>query len=211
MKPSDPSAVSAMYDATAVSYAEMMDSEIDLPIYSELLGRLRDRISGSPGPLIDTSCGSGHMLALYHERYDPKRSLLGIDLSPTMVSIAGKRLGPKAEVALGDMRDLSMVETGTASAVLSFFALHHLDPGGVREALTEWYRVLGTGGQLVVAAWEGAGSIDYGDSSDIVALRYHSGELTEFAQSAGLAVTNCLVEPVEEIPMDAIYLEAMKA
>jgi ubiquinone/menaquinone biosynthesis C-methylase UbiE len=199
-----------MYDATAESYAKMMDSEIDLPVYSDILGRLQARIVNTPGTLIDTSCGSGHMLSMYHERYDQSRSLLGIDLSPHMVSIARKRLGSSAEIVIGDMREILAVETGSAAAVLNFFALHHLDPTGVSVALAEWYRLLRPGGQLLVAAWEGAGAIDYGKESDVVALRYKADELGSLARVAGFAVTKCVIEPVEEIPMDAIYLEGVK-
>ena len=61
-----------------------MDKEIDLPVYSDLLGRLQERIANVPGTLIDTACGSGHMMSMYHERYDQQRLLLGIDLSPRM-------------------------------------------------------------------------------------------------------------------------------
>ena len=198
-----------MYDATAESYAEMMESEIDLPIYSDILGRLQARIANTTGLLIDSSCGSGHMLSLFHERYDPDRSLLGIDLSPRMVSIAGERLGPGARVAIGDMCDLSEVENGSAAAVVSFFAIHHLDLDGVRRALAEWKRVLGRGGQLLLAAWEGAGAIDYGDEADIVAFRYDAEELSSLTRAAGFSVARCVVEPVEGLPMDAIYLEAV--
>ena len=96
------------------------------------------------------------------------------------------------------------------SAVLNFFALHHLDSEGVRLALSEWYRILAPGGQLVVATWEGSGAIDYGDESDIVALRYGSNELATWAQEAGFSITRCDVEPVEDFPMDAVYLEGVK-
>jgi ubiquinone/menaquinone biosynthesis C-methylase UbiE len=94
---------------------------------------------------------------------------------------------------------------------MNFFALHHLDPEGVRAAISEWYRVLQPGGQLILATWEGRDGIDYGDASDIVALRYRSDEIASWVQVAGFAVTRCIVEPIEEIPMDAIYLEGARA
>ena len=53
-----------MYEETAESYARMMDAEIDLPVYAHILGRLRDRVANMPGTLVDTACGSGHMLSL---------------------------------------------------------------------------------------------------------------------------------------------------
>jgi ubiquinone/menaquinone biosynthesis C-methylase UbiE len=199
-----------MYEETADSYARMMDTEIGLPVYAGMLGRLRDRLANTPGPVVDTSCGSGHMLAMYHERYDQSRPLLGVDLSLAMVSIAAAKLGSDAQVVVGDMRDLSAVDSGSSSAVLNFFALHHLDDEGVQVAFREWYRILGPGGQVVVATWEGNGVIDYGDESDIVALRYSGNDIASWAQDAGFAITRCAVEPVENFPMDALYLEAGK-
>ena len=210
MKPSDTGDVREMYEATADNYAQIMDQEIDLPVYADTLGRLQARLAGTPGLLVDTACGSGHMLARYHEQHEQDRPLLGTDLSPRMVAIADAKLGDGARIEVGDMRALAMVKDGAAAAVLNFFAVHHLGPEDVRSALAEWHRVLGPGGYLVLAAWEGAGTIDYGDESDIIALRYRADELNSWAQAAGFSVTRCVVEPVEDFPMDAVYLEAVK-
>lgn len=210
MKPSDMRDVCKMYDATADSYAEMMDQEIQLPVYSDALGRLHDRIAAVPGALVDTACGSGHMLFMFRERFDKSRPLVGIDLSPRMVAIASGRLGPNQRIVVGDMRDLNMVESCTAAAVVNYFAVHHLDPGGVLVAAAEWYRVLRSGGHLVVAAWEGAGAINYGEESEIVALRYTSAELASCFEKAGFSIQRCVVEPVEDFPMDAIYIECCR-
>lgn len=210
MRPSPADEVRKMYEDTAESYAQMMDAEIDLPVYADVLGRLRDRIAHTPGVVVDTACGSGHMLSLYHGRYDQKHTLLGVDLSPRMVSLAKKKLGSNADVTVGDMRDLPSIGSGSCSAVLNFFALHHLDFEAVSRTFCEWYRVLAPGGQLVVATWEGTGAIDYGDEADIVALRYGSDELATWAQEAGFSISRCAVEPVEDFPMDAVYLEGVK-
>ena len=199
-----------MYETTAHSYAQMMDSEIDLPLYADMLGRLSARIGQMPGTLIDSSCGSGHMLSMYRERYDRNRPLLGIDLSPCMIEIASARLGSSAEVSVGDMRDLPMVDAGSAAAVISFFSLHHLDAAGVSVALREWHRVLRPGGQLLIATWEGEGAIDYGEESDVVALRYRRDDMASWAGAGGFTVARCVAEPVEGMEMDAVYLEGVK-
>jgi len=147
---------------------------------------------------------------MFHNHYDRNRPLLGVDLSPRMVAIAGERLKSGGQVLVGDIRDLSNIDSASAAAVINFFAIHHLDPEGVHEAVKEWCRVLCCGGQLLVAAWEGAGTIDYGDGSDIVALRYTSTELCSCAQEVGFAVSRCVVESVEDFPMDAVHLECTK-
>jgi len=199
-----------MYDISAEWYAEMMDSEIDLPIYTDTLARLHTSIENISGILVDTACGSGHMLALYHEQFDHGRPLLGIDLSPHMVALARKNLGESAQIETGDMRELSAIDSGSAAAVINFFALHHIDSEAVRLALHEWNRILQPGGQLLIATWEGDGTIDYGDESAIVALRYRSDELASLVQEAGFMVARCVVESVEGFPMDAIYLNGVK-
>ncbi len=210
MKPSPTNEVRKMYDSTASSYAEMMDKEIELPVYSESLARLQERITNVPGVVVDTACGSGHMLSLFHLRLDSDRALLGVDLSPRMVAIANEKLGTAGRVIVGDMSALTGVDSGSAAAVLNYFAVHHLDAARLRMAFEQWCRVLGPGGQLLVAAWEGSGEIDYGDESKIIALRYTAAELSAFSEGAGFSVTRCTVEPVEDFPMDAIYLECVK-
>ena len=102
MKASSVEEVRELYDETADSYATMMDAEIDLPLYRSVLGRLNTQLQGVPGVLVDTSCGSGHMLAMYHQQYDQQRALLGVDLSERMVDIAAIRLREAATVCVGD-------------------------------------------------------------------------------------------------------------
>jgi ubiquinone/menaquinone biosynthesis C-methylase UbiE len=202
--------VREMYDDTADSYAQMMDTEIELPVYAEVLARLKTRIENTPGALIDTACGSGHMLSMYREHFEPLREIVGADLSPAMVAITQKRLGPDVRMLVGDMRDLPEIESCSAAAVLNYFAIHHLDAVGVRESLQEWFRILVAGGQLLLAAWEGTGLIDYGDASDIVAIRYTSAEIASMAKDAGFEITRCVADPVQDFYMDAVYLECAK-
>jgi len=210
MKASSLNNVREMYDSSADSYAEMMDSEIKLPIYKEVLGRLHEKIIKTPGILLDTACGSGHMLAMFRSQYDSSRPLFGIDISPLMVAISAKRLGKEASIEVGDMRAFQGIDSSSVAAVINFFAVHHLDADGIHESMLEWNRVLVKKSHILVAAWEGSGAIDYGAESDIVALRYTRNELTEIAEKARFIVTRCTVEPVEDFPMDAIYLECIK-
>lgn len=198
-----------MYDRSADWYAKTMAKEIELPVYDEVLSALAASIADVDGPVVDTSCGSGHMLQRYHQRHDAQRALIGVDLSPRMVAISQDNLGGAATVVVGDMRRLAAVAAGSAAAVISFFALHHLDAADIPDALRTWRRALRSGGRLVLATWEGAGHIDYGDQADLVAHRYTREQVAGWAESAGFDVVSCRVEPVEGMGMDAVYLDAV--
>lgn len=210
MKVSPSAEICRFYDEAADSYDAMMDEEIELPLYAETLGGLSTRIAELEGAVLDTSCGSGHMLAKLRDTYTPGRRLLGVDLSPRMVEISRGRLGAAAEIVEGDMKRLAHVETDACAAILSFFALHHLDEVEMRAAFLEWHRVARPGGLLLVATWEGDGPLDYGDQSDIVAMRYREASVREATRAAGFQIDRCEVAPVEGMGMDAIYLTATK-
>lgn len=210
MRTSTLSEVKKLYEGSADSYNEMMDAEIKLPVYSDTLSRLSRRIKNITGTLVDTSCGSGHMLGLYHSSYDTNRSLIGVDLSKRMINIAGNRLGKIAKILNGDMCTLNKIPSCSSAAVISFFAIHHIDQPNVLKAFKEWNRILCEQGQLVLAAWEGTGLIDYGDDSNMIALRYTEDELTSWIKDSGFVVNLCNVEQIEEMSMNAIYLEATK-
>lgn len=208
MKTSSSTEVRDLYESSADAYADMMSSEIEQELYTGTLGRLAERIVDFPGVLVDTSCGSGHMLQKYHQLFDPERPLAGVDLSPRMVELATTRLGTAASVSVADMRHLPGIETASAAAVLSFFAIHHLDPDGISAALGEWQRILHPEGLLVLATWEGAGPIDYGGSSDVVAHRYSEDEISGWVEQVGFEIERCVVEAVEDMPMQAVILDA---
>jgi ubiquinone/menaquinone biosynthesis C-methylase UbiE len=188
----------------------MMDGEINHPLYLDTLDRLQTRIAKLSGVLIDAPCGSGHMLSMYHDNYEADRALFGIDLSPAMVEIAAKRLGSAAEIIVGDIRSLDTVPADSAAAVISHFAFHHLDADGVTKALTEWHRVLRVGGQLVIGAWAGSGTIDYGEGADLIAIKHDAAELEDCVRECGFEVTKSFTELDDGMMMDAIYIEATK-
>jgi len=208
METSPSKLVRELYDSSAASYAQMMDTEINLPVYGALLSRLQERLADLKGGVLDSSCGTGHLLELYHRSCDPQRALSGIDLSPAMVAHAKARLEQGAQIELGDMRDLDAVPSHSLAALFSLFAIHHLAPQEIPVTLQEWSRVLASGGQLVIATWEGRGTIDYGKSADIIALRYRQEELVPWLRDAGFTVDRSWVEDVEGFDMDALYLEA---
>ena len=208
MRVSDTKSVQNMYDDSAQGYASMMDEEIKQPIYHKVLTGLHTAIKGLSGPIVDTSCGSGHMLHMYRQQIDSERQLIGTDLSTEMVRISMQRLSPDVEVHTADMCRLPFLSENSCAGVISFFAIHHLDPDDVKDAFKEWQRVLVSGGQLLLAAWEGEGAIDYGSVSDIQALNHTSKDLLTWLSDAGYRIGSCELVNVEDMGMDAVYLMA---
>lgn len=199
-----------MYDDSAEGYSSMMDEEIKQPIYQKMLTSLSAAIQGLSGPVVDTSCGSGHMLHMYRQQIDAQRPLIGTDLSPEMVRISRQRLGTDIEVQTADMCHLPFLSDNSCAGVINFFAIHHLDLKGVKSAFHEWHRILAPDGQLLLAAWEGEGSIDYGSFSDIQALNHSTDDLKYWLTCAGFTVDTCEEVTVEDMGMDVVYLQASK-
>ena len=211
MRVSSTDKVRHLYEESAHSYNEMMDQEIQLPIYREVLGNLAERLVGVNGSIVDSSCGTGHMLDRIRHDFAPVgRQLIGVDLSARMVEIARQRLGDSATVFEGDMAAMYRLPDAASACVISFFAIHHVDLDGLQRCLTEWNRVLASGGHLVLAAWEGVGAIDYGGSSDIVARRYQEDEMVDAANLAGFRIEAHFIRPVDGFDMDAVHLFATK-
>lgn len=199
-----------MYDESAAHYAKMMDAEIQQPMYDDKLGRLADRIQGLSGLVVDTSCGSGHMLARFRDLDPAVHGLVGVDLSPKMIDEARRVVGGGVELVPCDMREVAFLERRSAAAVISFFALHHLDIEDALRALREWSRILKAGGRLLLATWEGEGNIDYGEHADIDARNYTEEQVRTLVESAGFKIDQITTEPVADMDMDAIYVEATK-
>lgn len=203
--------VRRLYEDSADSYNKMMEQEIQLPMYHEVLGSLASKLDGVDGSIVDSSCGTGHMLERIRDGYESEgRHLIGVDLSPRMVELARQRLGDSATIHEGDMGSMDQLADASIACVISFFAIHHVDLDGLQRCLAEWNRVLVSGGHLVLAAWEGDGAVDYGGSSEVIARRYREDEVVHGVRAAGFKVVAHSVKPVDEIDMDVVHVFATK-
>lgn len=104
--------------------------------------------------VLDAGCGSGRITQALIERL-PLGRVIAVDESPSMVDAARKRLGPSADVRVGDLLDLELEEP--VDAILSTATFHWISDherlfGNLRAALR-------SGGRLV-AQCGGEGNID---------------------------------------------------
>jgi SAM-dependent methyltransferase len=111
------------------------------PVLADLAGiQAGDRV-------LDVACGTGVLARHAAARVGPTGRVTGLDLNEGMLSVA-RRLRPEIDWRQGDAARLPF-QDGSFDAVLSQFALMFF-PDRVA-ALREMWRVLTTGGQLVVA------------------------------------------------------------
>lgn len=96
--------------------------------------------------ILDVGCGTGTHLELY-TRYECR--LFGIDCSPSMLGIARKRLGDKADLHLGDA-SMMPYEDRSFDLVISMLVLHEMNQATRTIVLPEMKRVLKDGGRMLL-------------------------------------------------------------
>lgn len=106
-----------------------------------LLGR-------EPRRILDLGAGTGGLSVLVAAAH-PAAELLLLDGSAGMLELAADRLGGRAELRLGDLRD--PLPAGRFDAVVSALAIHHLEDADKRDLLARVLPALAPGGVFVNA------------------------------------------------------------
>lgn len=96
--------------------------------------------------VLDVGTGPGVLLVELAQRR-PDVRLTGVDLSPDMISAAGRNLGERGSVRVADATDLPFPDAAF-DVIVSSISLHHWDHPD--RAAAELARVLRPGGRLVV-------------------------------------------------------------
>jgi len=106
--------------------------------------------------ILDACTGNGAVLAAIARRR-PAASVFGLDLSPDMLSLATRRIRRKgltnARIHTGDCTRMPF-EDETFDAVTGSYGLHEMPSDIRRAAVSEAFRVLRSGGRLVVIDWD---------------------------------------------------------
>ena len=138
------------YDRIATRYADRRDQTSSLPFLEALDARL-----GANSRILDLGCGAG--LPVDRWLVDRGHSVIGVDVSAKMVRLARRNV-PEARY---EQRDMAALEPGAyaVDAVVSFFALFHVDRCRHRQLLGCLHACLPPGGLRLVTTgrsdWEG--------------------------------------------------------
>ncbi|MEU6366495.1 class I SAM-dependent methyltransferase [Streptomyces sp. NPDC046931] len=141
------------------------------------------------GPILVPCCGTFPELPLLAGQF-PGREIVGMDISPVMVSHAEQRAvpWPTARAIVQDAAVLDPAWSATCAAVVSVFGLHHLPAPD--EAVSDWVRALTPGGRLAVAFWPyEADATDPWGLADLLVARQAVVTERSWEESLAAAVT----------------------
>jgi trans-aconitate 2-methyltransferase len=139
----------------------------------EVLARLE--VSGDE-TVLDGGCGSGRITQTLIERL-PRGRVIAVDASPSMVSAAAERLGPDADVRVGDLLELDLGEP--VDAVFSTATFHWI--ADHERLFQRLHAALRSGGRLV-AQCGGEGNITKlrGRAAEVVARAPYAEHFADF-------------------------------
>ncbi|MBU0465693.1 MAG: class I SAM-dependent methyltransferase [Proteobacteria bacterium] len=96
--------------------------------------------------VLEVGCGTGTNLKLYQQA---GCEVYGIDLSPSMVKVASKKLGEQADIKLGDASQMPYSD-GYFDLVIAMLTLHEM-PNSIRPpVMDEMARVMKQDGRLLL-------------------------------------------------------------
>jgi SAM-dependent methyltransferase len=103
--------------------------------------------------ILDVGCGRASALRFLSARIRFERRPVGIDIAPSILSLARRELGgnPRIDLASAAATRLPFANE-SFDLVLSSYLVKHLDDAGMHRFLAETWRILKPGGVLVV--WE---------------------------------------------------------
>jgi tRNA (cmo5U34)-methyltransferase len=128
----------------AEAYLERADS---LPHRADAEAELFEHVPASAERVLDLGTGDGRLVALLKAR-NPRVWAVAVDFSPTMVDRARRRFAadPTVEVVTHDLNDPLDPSWGRFDAVVSSFAIHHVDDARKRALYGEVFDALAPGG-----------------------------------------------------------------
>ena len=198
-EPVDHAAVRSAYDTVAETYARVLpDLSFESAEDRAMIQRFATHVGTSPdGKVIDAGCGTGRLAA--HLR-TAGLNVNGVDLSPTMVRVAG-RLHPEIEFTAGELTALP-ADDGSADGVVAWYSIIHLDPEAIDAVAREFARVLRPAGAALVAFQAGSGSRTltraYGHDVVLRAELHIPGDVARSFAAHGFEQVEQMVRPPRE-------------
>lgn len=173
------------YDAVADSYAARFSNELEgRPLDRAMFAAFAELVlADGPRPVGDLGCGPGRVTAHLHSL---GLSVLGIDLSPAMVSVA-RQAHPGLRFHQGSLTCLNL-DDGELGGILARYSIIHTPPEEVPAVFAEFERALAPGGYLLLGFQSGDRSLRVVQAFDhkvSPAYRWPVEQIAELLSQAG--------------------------
>lgn len=143
--------------------------------------RVETTTNGRPR-VLDVGCGPGEGAALMTER---GHRVLGIDLVPEFLRATRECTEKRADVSRMDMRTLAL-EDGVVDAVWASASFYHVPRDDARRTVSEFSRVLQSGGPLLCGVHRGEGTKTLEDGRR--ATLWPADDFTALFREAGFTI-----------------------
>ncbi len=173
------------YNLAARKYHDLFHNEMNEKPYDRgLLDSFAEKFA--PGSLIcDAGCGPSAQIGKY--LWDKGMAVVGVDISDSCIELA-KRLNPGMEFACEDIAELSF-HGGFFDGLISYYSIIHVPKIFIGKIFGEFYRVLKTGGVLLVAVKAGTSEIFQsellGIKTEIYFSLFSEEEISGYFEKAG--------------------------
>jgi len=157
--------------------------------------------------VLDVRCGTG----MHLEHYSSSGCRIsGIDLSPSMLAIARKRLGDAADLREADAREMPF-EDGAFDVVLASLFLHELPPDVRMKVLEEMLRVMKPEARMLITDFHPGPFTGFKghrmNAAITIAERFAGRE--HFRNSRIFLASQGMVAIVEELGMETIEMKVI--
>ncbi|WPU92586.1 class I SAM-dependent methyltransferase [Mucilaginibacter sabulilitoris] len=150
------------YNQVADDYAVERWDELSRKHIDRLLLREFAAANKDQGLCADFGCGPGQTTRFLYD--NGLKDIIGIDLSPAMVNVAG-RLSPQIKFETGDLLNIAY-PSGYLGSVLAFYAIVHFTNDQIRKCFGEINRVLKTGGDFLFSFHAGEEVVHFDKAHD---------------------------------------------
>lgn len=201
------------YNQVADDYAaEHWEERSRKPIDQLLLKEFASSNQGN-GPCADFGCGPGQTTKFLYD--NGLKDIIGIDLSPAMVS-AARRLSPGIKFETGDLLNIGYASEYFGS-ILAFYSIVHFNTDQVKKCFGEIKRVLKTGGDFLFAFHAGDKIVHFDKAHDkevdIDLYFFKTDDIIELLHGTGFNIIDAIERrPHEdmEYPTTRAYVWAEK-
>lgn len=195
------------YNTVAEDYAierwdELSRKHIDRLLLTEFATSNKDK-----GLCADFGCGPGQTTRFLYD--NGLENIVGVDLSPAMVSVAQK-LSPQIRFETGNLLDIGYPADHLGSA-LAFYAIVHFTPDEVRKCFAEINRVLKPGGDFLFSFHVGNEIVHFDKARDkeidIDLFFFKSDDIIELLNQTGFTV----IDAIERRPNENMEYQTRRA